>query len=67
MPAAPSSLLDRDDLAGAVVTADAMHAQRAHAEYLVAQRGAHYLLTVKRNQPACATTPAGPAGHCKRS
>jgi predicted transposase YbfD/YdcC len=51
MPAAPSSLLDRDDLAGAVVTADAMHAQRAHAEYLVAQRGAHYLLTVKRNQP----------------
>jgi predicted transposase YbfD/YdcC len=38
--------------AGAVITADALHAQRAHAEYLVAQRGGHYLITVKRNQPA---------------
>ena len=28
-----------------------MHAQRAHAEYLVGSRGAHYVLTVKRNQP----------------
>ncbi len=46
-----ATLLDRVDLAGAVVTADALHAQRAHAEYLAIQRGAHYLLTVKRNQP----------------
>jgi predicted transposase YbfD/YdcC len=46
-----AALLDRIDLAGAVVTADALHAQRAHAEYLVTQRGAHYLITVKRNQP----------------
>jgi predicted transposase YbfD/YdcC len=46
-----STLLDRIDLAGAVVTADALHAQRAHAGYLVTQRGAHYLITVKRNQP----------------
>jgi hypothetical protein len=38
------------DLAGAVVTADAMHAQREHAAYLHG-RGAHYLLTVKGNQP----------------
>jgi len=30
-----ATLLDRIDLAGAVVTADAMHTQRAHAEYLV--------------------------------
>jgi len=45
-----STLLDRIDLAGAVVTADAMHAQRGHADYL-AGRGAHYVLTVKRNQP----------------
>jgi|SRR5271163_4283002 len=30
-----ATLLDRIDLAGAVVTADALHAQRAHAEYLV--------------------------------
>ena len=47
-----ATLLDRIDLAGAVITADAMHAQRAHAEYLVIQRRAHYLITVKRNQPA---------------
>lgn len=47
-----ATLLDRIDLTGAVVTADAMHAQRAHAEYLVHSRGAHYVLTVKRNQPS---------------
>ena len=46
-----ATLLDRVDLAGAVITADALHAQRAHAEYLVAKRGAHYLITVKGNQP----------------
>ncbi|MGH3327936.1 MAG: ISAs1 family transposase, partial [Streptomycetales bacterium] len=45
-------LLDSIDLADAVVTADAMHAQRAHADYLVLERGAHDLLTVKDNQPA---------------
>lgn len=44
-------LLDTIDLTNAVVTADAMHAQRAHADYLVLERGAHYLLTVKSNQP----------------
>ncbi len=43
-------LLDRVDISGAVITADAMHAQRCHATYL-ARRGAHYVLTVKRNQP----------------
>jgi predicted transposase YbfD/YdcC len=47
-----ATLLDRIDLAGAVVSADALHAQHAHANYLVTQRGAHYLLTVKRNQPS---------------
>ena len=46
-----STLLDRIDLTGAVVTADALHAQRAHAQYLVDSRGAHYVLTVKGNQP----------------
>ena len=45
-------LLDRIELSGAIVTADAMHAQREHARYLVAQRGAHYILTVKGNQPS---------------
>jgi hypothetical protein len=48
-----STLLDQvDDLAEVVVTADALHAQREHAEYLHS-RGAHYVLTVKGNQ--CAT------------
>jgi predicted transposase YbfD/YdcC len=46
-----ATLLDRIELTAAIVTADAMHAQRDHAEYL-ARRGAHYLLTVKRNQPS---------------
>jgi predicted transposase YbfD/YdcC len=46
-----ATLLDRTGLAGAVIPADALHAQRAHAEYLAGQRGAHDLITVKRNQP----------------
>ena len=46
-----TTLLDRIDLTDAVVTADALHAQRAHAQYLVRERRAHYVLTVKRNQP----------------
>ncbi|WP_338673841.1 ISAs1 family transposase [Streptomyces sp. SCSIO 30461] len=41
--------IDDADLAGAVVTADALHAQRDHATYLH-KRGAHYLLTIKNNQ-----------------
>jgi predicted transposase YbfD/YdcC len=44
------ALLDRIAIGGAVITADALHAQREHALYL-ARRGAHYLLTVKGNQP----------------
>jgi predicted transposase YbfD/YdcC len=43
-------LLERIDITGAVITADAMHAQRGHATCL-AKRGAHYVFTVKRNQP----------------
>src|SRR5256886_4154131 len=41
-----------NDLRGIVVTADALHCQRDHVAYL-AQRGAHWILTVKGNQ--CAT------------
>jgi predicted transposase YbfD/YdcC len=37
-------------LDGAVITADALHAQREHATCLH-QRGAHYIFTVKGNQP----------------
>ena len=54
-----ATLLDRIDLAGAVVTADAMHAQRGHAEYLAGQRRADYLITVKRNQPGLHAQLAG--------
>lgn len=42
-------LLDAIDLTGAVVTSDAMHTQREHAEYL-GGRGAHYIVIVKGNQ-----------------
>jgi hypothetical protein len=57
-------------IAGAVITADALHTQRGHVGYL-AGRGAHYMLTVKGNQPTllaqlkglpCADTTTG-KGH----
>jgi predicted transposase YbfD/YdcC len=38
------------DLAGVVITADALHTQREHVADLAA-RGAHWVLTVKGNQP----------------
>jgi predicted transposase YbfD/YdcC len=45
-------LLDGLDLRGAVVTLDAMHAQRDTARYLVENKGAEYIFTaVKDNQP----------------
>lgn len=44
-------LLDTIDLTGVLVTADAIHTQRAHATYLVEKRDADYLLIVKANQP----------------
>ncbi|MFD5475474.1 ISAs1 family transposase, partial [Streptomyces sp. NPDC127105] len=37
------------DLAGTVVTSDALHTQREHADYLLG-RGAHYIVIVKGNQ-----------------
>jgi predicted transposase YbfD/YdcC len=44
-------LLDQiTDLREAVITADALHCQRNHITYL-AERGAHWILTVKGNQP----------------
>lgn len=46
-----TKLLDTiPDIAGAVITADALHCQRDTAEYITG-RGAHYILTVKDNQP----------------
>jgi len=46
------------DLAGAVITADALHTQRDHVEHLHT-RGAHWLLTVKGNQPTLRSQLAG--------
>jgi predicted transposase YbfD/YdcC len=40
------------DLAGVVVTADALQTHAAAAEFLVTGKQAHYLFTVKANQPA---------------
>ncbi|MFF9772308.1 transposase [Streptomyces sp. NPDC013978] len=37
------------DLADVIVTSDAMHTQREHADYLLG-RGAHYIVIVKGNQ-----------------
>jgi predicted transposase YbfD/YdcC len=45
-------LLDGVDLTGAVVTADALHTQHAHADWLVGVKRAAYLLLVKANQPS---------------
>lgn len=54
-------LLAALDLRGAVVTADALHTQREHARVLVEDFGAHFVFTVKRNQPglwaACRAVP----------
>ena len=44
-------LLAKLDIAGAVVTADAMHTQKETARHLVEDRKADYVLTVKDNQP----------------
>jgi predicted transposase YbfD/YdcC len=51
-------LLDGLDLVGVVVTADALHAQRDHAAFLV-DRGAGDLLVVKANQPTLHAQLAG--------
>ncbi|WP_326826977.1 ISAs1 family transposase [Streptosporangium sp. NBC_01756] len=52
--AALAPLLDQlhpADLAGAVITADALHTQRTSARLLVEVHHAHYVLIVKANQP----------------
>ncbi len=53
------------DLTGKVITADALHTQRATAEDLVTAQRADYVLTVKANQPtlfaACQQALSGPA------
>ncbi len=44
-------LLEPVDLKGAVLTADAMHAQKDTAKYIVEEKKADYILCVKENQP----------------
>jgi predicted transposase YbfD/YdcC len=52
-------LLDQiSDLRDTVITADALHCQRDHITYL-AERGAHWILTVKGNQPSLHNQLAG--------
>jgi len=45
-------LLEGMDLLDTVVTADALHTQREHADWLITHKHAAYLLIVKANQPA---------------
>jgi len=52
-------LLDPLALAGQVVTADALHTQTDTARYLVEDKHAHYLFTVKDNQPTLKQDIAG--------
>jgi predicted transposase YbfD/YdcC len=51
-------LLDGVELSDVVVTADALHTQRDHVAYL-RSRGAHWVLTVKGNQPRLRRQLAG--------
>jgi predicted transposase YbfD/YdcC len=46
-----TELLGSVDLAGAVVTSDALHTVRANLDWLVTDKKAHYIAVVKRNQP----------------
>jgi predicted transposase YbfD/YdcC len=56
-------LLARLDLDGVVVTADALHTQREHADWLVTHKQAHYLFVVKANQPTLLDRCAALAWH----
>ncbi len=44
-------LLKDLDIKGLIVTADAMHCQEKHAEFLVSEKSADFLLCAKENQP----------------
>ena len=46
-----TELLEPLDLAGAVVTFDALHTVRANLDWLVTEKKAHYIAVVKQNQP----------------
>src|SRR6266702_1156388 len=46
-----TELLGPLDLAGAVVTFDALHTVRANLDWLAGEKKAHYIAVVKKNQP----------------
>jgi predicted transposase YbfD/YdcC len=46
-----TALLESLDLAGAVVTFDALHTVRANLNWLATEKKAHYIAVVKQNQP----------------
>ena len=46
-----TDLLEPMDLAGAVVTFDALHTVRANLDWLAGDKKGHYIAVVKRNQP----------------
>src|SRR5262249_25414330 len=60
------------DLAGVVVTFDALHTVRANLNWLVKDKEAHYIAIVKRNQPVLHAQVRAlpwrqlPAGGCAR-
>ena len=62
-------LLEDLDLAGCVITADALHTQRETAEFVVTTKNVHDILIVKKNQPGLYATIKNlpwkdiPAGH----
>jgi predicted transposase YbfD/YdcC len=56
-------LLDGLDLAGTVVTADALQTHPEAAEFLVTRKQAHYLFVVKANQPTLLDRCAGLPWH----
>jgi predicted transposase YbfD/YdcC len=59
-------LLHGLDLTNTVITADAMHTQRDHVDYLVTVKQAAYLLIVNATSPA-ATTSSRPSPGASRS
>jgi predicted transposase YbfD/YdcC len=46
-----TALLEPLDLAGVVVTFDALHTVRANLDWLASEKKAHYIAVAKRNQP----------------
>jgi len=55
LKAAQSLLADEAvSLAGCTVSADALHCQQQSAQIITQQKGGHYLLAVKTNQPTLA-------------